>query len=80
MRERDRESEREREKETDTDRQGSMAGLTSVVRSISIIIIIIYFKMQFAQRDEGRPSESRLVKLNELLCCMPSGSRTDEDI
>lgn len=49
---------RERKRERDTDRQGSMAGLTSVVRSI--IIIIIYFKMQFAELEEARPSESRV--------------------
>lgn len=71
---------RERKRERDTDRQGSMAGLTSVVRSI--IIIIIYFKMQFAEREEagGAKRIASLVELNELLCCMPSGSGTDEDI
>lgn len=77
---------RERKRERDTDRQGSMAGLTSVVRSISIstsiIIIIIYFKMQFAEREEAGEAKriASLVELNELLCCMPSGSGTDEDI
>lgn len=71
---------RERKRERDTDRQGSMAGLTSVVRSI--IIIIIYFKMQFAEREEAGEAKriASLVELNELLCCMPSGSGTDEDI
>lgn len=71
---------RERKRERDTDRQGSMAGLTSVVRSI--IIIIIYFKMQFAEREEAGEAKRivSLVELNELLCCMPSGSGTDEDI
>lgn len=75
---------RERKRERDTDRQGSMAGLTSVVRSTStsIIIIIIYFKMQFAEREEAGEAKriASLVELNELLCCMPSGSGTDEDI
>lgn len=71
---------RERKRERDTDRQGSMAGLTSVVRII--IIIIIYFKMQFAEREEAGDAKriASLVELNELLCCMPSGSGTDEDI
>lgn len=38
--------------------------------------------MQFAEREEAGEAKriASLVKLNELLCCMPSGSGTDEDI
>lgn len=38
--------------------------------------------MQFAEREEAGEAKriASLVELNELLCCMPSGSGTDEDI